>query len=198
MNPLAQTLEIPESTGRLNSRQQQLERLPKDVLVDLLLQVEGEWSETTLKFRTPTISRSFNLDVPWKADEFLILPADYAGDGSCGVWAGWRIILVSFDLSHPIVGLEVCGEVMIGRASSDTRPDFDLSAFNADEHGVSREHALLRPDEQGLWLVDLDSTNGTFNNDVRVKPHQSQAVTDKDIIAFGHLKFLVRLEHNPR
>jgi len=198
MNPLGPALGTSEKTGEISSRQQELERMSKDALVQLLLQSEGEWSGRTLPFHQPAVSRSFSLDVPWEADEFLTLPAHGAGEGSRAAQAAWRIILVSFDLSHPVVGVEVCGEVVIGRASGDTRPDLDLAAFSAGAYGVSRRHALLRPDDEALWLVDLESTNGTFANGATVKPSQPYALEDHDIISLGRLQFQARVQQKAR
>jgi diguanylate cyclase (GGDEF)-like protein len=48
---------------------------------------------------------------------------------------------------------------------------------------VSRQHARLYMDEAGAWWVqDLNSTNGTFVNEVRIK---SQQLTDADQVRFG-------------
>ena len=47
---------------------------------------------------------------------------------------------------------------------------------------VSRQHAEIRPAGTGFELVDLDSTNGTFVNGVRIRQHM---LDDGDIISFG-------------
>ena len=59
----------------------------------------------------------------------------------------------------------------------------------ADECGVilqgsnvSRHHAEIRLDDQGLFLVDLGSTNGTLLNGIAV---DSQRLIDGDIIMIG-------------
>ena len=43
-----------------------------------------------------------------------------------------------------------------------------------DEEGVSRQHAEIRRDGGGYSVVDLDSLNGTYVNDVRIGegPHR--------------------------
>jgi len=172
--------------------------MSKDELIQLLLRSEGKWSRSTGNLRRSTAARAFSLDVPWEANEALVLPAHAASKASRATQARWRVSLVSFDLSHPVVGVEVRGEVVIGRAAGDTHPDLDLAAFNADAYGVSRKHALLRPEGEALWLVDLESTNGTFANGATVKPSQPYPLADKDIIALGRLQFLVRAQLAPR
>lgn len=50
-------------------------------------------------------------------------------------------------------------------------------------NSVSRQHARLYVDDDGRWWVeDLNSTNGTFINEARIRSH---ALTDSDQIRFG-------------
>lgn len=62
----------------------------------------------------------------------------------------------------------------IGRAS-----DADI---HVNDESVSRCHASVGRDTDGVWLEDLNSTNGTFVNDERIKRH---ALRDGDIIRIG-------------
>ena len=48
--------------------------------------------------------------------------------------------------------------IVIGRGS-----DCDI---RINDHSVSRRHARLQPGAEGHYAVDLQSTNGTFVNDV--------------------------------
>jgi hypothetical protein len=50
---------------------------------------------------------------------------------------------------------------------------------------VSRNHAEVRPQGTGFVVVDLDSTNGTRVNGVRVR---DQALTDGDELSFGNTR----------
>ncbi|MFG1793530.1 FHA domain-containing protein [Nocardia sp. NPDC049149] len=56
-------------------------------------------------------------------------------------------------------------EILIGKrsVSQGVRPDIDLGIAPADV-GVSRTHAMLHLDENGLTVTDLGSTNGTSVN----------------------------------
>jgi len=56
---------------------------------------------------------------------------------------------------------------------------------------VSRHHAAIEPREDGWWLVDLDSTNGSRVNGERV---QEVALTDGDTLQFGESSFRVRFQ----
>ncbi|CAN5908292.1 GGDEF domain-containing protein [soil metagenome] len=57
------------------------------------------------------------------------------------------------------------------------------AGFVVSRSSVSRQHARLYMDDGGAWWVeDLNSTNGTFVNEVRVR---AQQLTDADQVRFG-------------
>ena len=57
------------------------------------------------------------------------------------------------------------------------------AAFVVSRSSVSRQHARLYVDALGNWFVeDLNSTNGTFVNEVRIK---HQGLVDSDQVRFG-------------
>lgn len=55
---------------------------------------------------------------------------------------------------------------------------------------ISRHHSEIRTSGDLLWIRDLDSTNGTFVNQVKLK--QAQLLDPDDIISIGNHKFKVR------
>ena len=65
----------------------------------------------------------------------------------------------------------------IGRAAEN---DIVLAAAT-----VSRQHAMLFPDDVGMLLVDLESTNGTLLNGVLVRPDEPVRLADGDVIQLG-------------
>jgi len=77
----------------------------------------------------------------------------------------------------------------LGRAIEDQAviPDIDLSLYGAEEHGVSRIHAevLLKPD--GIYIIDLDSANGTKVNGTRIETITPVHLRHGDIIQLGGL-----------
>lgn len=78
-------------------------------------------------------------------------------------------------------------EFLIGRGA-----DCDLRLRVAN---VSRHHCLIRLSPQEVILVDLGSSNGTFNNEQRVR---SQATLDHgDEIRIGTCRFQVELGDQP-
>ncbi len=57
------------------------------------------------------------------------------------------------------------------------------AAFVVSRSSVSRQHARLYMDDEATWFVeDLNSTNGTFVNEVRIKHQQ---LRDTDQVRFG-------------
>lgn len=70
---------------------------------------------------------------------------------------------------------------------SNVRPEIDLTQFEPDKHGVSRQHALLSRSSKGIMLEDLGSTNGTFINDREIKSLAPMKLENESIVRFGNL-----------
>lgn len=83
--------------------------------------------------------------------------------------------------------LVVEDEIQIGRASSDSTPEVDLSDDDGAEKGVSRLHAKIQAVQGGLVLIDLDSTNGTLLNNYRLPANEPYPLQSGDEIRFGDL-----------
>jgi pSer/pThr/pTyr-binding forkhead associated (FHA) protein len=66
-------------------------------------------------------------------------------------------------------------------------PDIDLASFRAHDHGVSRIHAEIRLDVDGVRVVDLESANGTLVNGKRLNPQDPTRIRQGDIIQLGSL-----------
>ena len=67
----------------------------------------------------------------------------------------------------------------------------DLSPFNGEALGVSRQHAEIRSINNTLVVVDLDSDNGTFINDVRLYPHEIRVLHNGDDLRVGGLSMKI-------
>lgn len=107
----------------------------------------------------------------------------------------WSIILEAMTEDPQIFGVDVRGLVVVGRSdpNSSEQPDLDLAPYGAFKQGVSRRHAVFMPTRQGLTLLDLDSTNGTWVNGISLGAGQKSRIRTGDIIEFGSLKLRVRL-----
>lgn len=94
------------------------------------------------------------------------------------------------------MGLELLGEVKLGRAN----PDSDVVVFDphdAQYLGVSRIHAILRPTRDQLYLIDLGSTNGTRLNGQSIGVNMPYSVSNGDQIDLGRMEFIVHIDSRP-
>lgn len=80
-------------------------------------------------------------------------------------------------------------DIIIGRsdAARSIYPDIDLAPHGGDAHGVSRRHARLIVEVDGIYLEDLNSTNFTFLNRRRLEPGQRYPLRHGDEIRLGLL-----------
>lgn len=86
-------------------------------------------------------------------------------------------------------------EILLGRtdAARGIFPQLDLTADEGSEQSVSRRHARIFAQDGACYIEDLDSTNGTFLNGTRLKPHQPYAIRDGDALTVGKLDLLVQM-----
>lgn len=90
-------------------------------------------------------------------------------------------------------------EIVLGRKDPTTgaTPWVDLSAFGADEMGVSRRHAsIVRRDAGTVHIIDHASQNGSFLNGMRLVAEQPRILRDGDELRLGRLILLVNFKQN--
>jgi pSer/pThr/pTyr-binding forkhead associated (FHA) protein len=78
-------------------------------------------------------------------------------------------------------------EVSIGRKDPllPQAPDINLEPHGGGSAGVSRQHARLIRRSEGWFLEDLQSTNGTYLNEVRLLPHRPVRIRSGDLVRLG-------------
>ncbi len=105
----------------------------------------------------------------------------------------WRVTFQISREDDKMLTVEVRRPMVIGRMDprAATHPDLDFSVYGALELGMSRQHAILLPAADGLWLIDLDSTNGTRVNDHYLHPGLRYRLHEGDQIDFGALQVRV-------
>lgn len=109
----------------------------------------------------------------------------------------WRIRLeLAFDSSIRM-GLDINDEILIGRGGDEPGHVTLFSAIDTEQLGVSRRHAKLRPTETGLFLIDLGSTNGTFQNGRKLGANTPYNISNGDHIKLGRLEMVVRIIKRP-
>ncbi|MGX5700590.1 FHA domain-containing protein [Acinetobacter kookii] len=91
----------------------------------------------------------------------------------------WKIQAITGELTGQEISID--RDMLVGRHQS---ADIVLQAGE-----ISRKHAAFLLKDQALWLQDLNSSNGTFLNDLRIE-HET-LLKEGDIVQFASLKFSV-------
>lgn len=107
----------------------------------------------------------------------------------------WQVVFQMLENDTRSITVRVDRVTVVGRADDDDSGEahLDLGPYGGAEQGVSRQHAILMPNLEGLWLVDLDSTNGTWINGLYLQPGMKYRLRNGDVIDFGSLRVLVRV-----
>ncbi len=91
----------------------------------------------------------------------------------------WKIQAITSELTGQEIGIDC--DMVVGRHQS---ADIVLQAAE-----ISRKHAAFLLKDQALWVQDLNSSNGSFVNDLRIE-HET-LLKEGDIVQFASLKFSV-------
>lgn len=57
---------------------------------------------------------------------------------------------------------------------------------------VSRMHARFYEEAEAVWMQDLNSTNGTYHNGMRLRPNEKVILEPEDEVGFGRVQFVFR------
>lgn len=95
----------------------------------------------------------------------------------------WTLQAISDELQGQEV--EIKQDMLVGR-----HQDCDLVLQSS---AISRRHAAFSVRDDQLWLTDLNSSNGTFVNDLKIA--QETLLTQGDIVQFANLKFALLAEN---
>jgi hypothetical protein len=95
--------------------------------------------------------------------------------------------------ARPVV-VNITQRLVLGRAGEGEGegPDFDLTPFGAAHYGVSRRHMALVQHENGLYVEDLSSTNGTRLNGLTLGRGARFRLRNNDELELGGLRIIVR------
>lgn len=91
----------------------------------------------------------------------------------------WKIQAISGEFTGQEISID--RDMLVGRHQSA-----DLVLQSAE---ISRKHAAFLLKEQALYVQDLNSSNGTFVNDLRIA--DETLLKEGDIVQFASLKFSV-------
>jgi hypothetical protein len=101
--------------------------------------------------------------------------------------ASSRLIIRESGIEIPLPADQ--SELVIGRTDpvQNIYPDVDLAEQEGERSGVSRRHARILRRADGIFLEDLNSTNFTFLNHMRLQPGQAYPLKDGDEVRLGVL-----------
>jgi hypothetical protein len=111
----------------------------------------------------------------------------------------WRIELELQSADRRmILGLDLYGDVILGRGESRKgRIILDLDQYGAQEHGVSREHLMIRPTSTRLFAIDQGSTNGSTVNGVPLGRGIATELHEDDLIAMANMVLMLHIVRRP-
>jgi hypothetical protein len=89
---------------------------------------------------------------------------------------------------HVIKGANKGASVLLGTRFVSIGRKADENTLAINDPGCSSKHCEVRPVHGGFEIVDLDSKNGTFVNDQRVKQKPLQ---NRDVIGFANTRIYV-------
>lgn len=123
------------------------------------------------------VVRTAARDLRVPQESFIMAPAQAAAAGLAPPARGGKLVVVSSSVLK--TGREYeAGPVplTIGRAPDNTIP-------LASDEFASAHHARVEARRDGVWIIDLDSTNGTFVNEGRLNGRRK--LRDGDVVKVG-------------
>ena len=83
-------------------------------------------------------------------------------------------------------------QVVLGRKTEgETKPIVDLTSLNGYAMGVSRHHVVIRSNDKGYVIMDLNSSNGTWLDGKILTPAEPYDLHSGATLQLGRLKLVV-------
>jgi pSer/pThr/pTyr-binding forkhead associated (FHA) protein len=108
-----------------------------------------------------------------------------------------RVLILQVGNEPNPIMVQINKEVVLGRLSDQTEDKtyINLTPYNAEDLGVSRQHCRLLRDNKAVYLMDLNSTNGTRHNGEVLPSSVEKRLRDGDELLLGKLKLYVFFKH---
>lgn len=118
---------------------------------------------------------------------------DEEGKGGTDQLGSDNVLILQVENDETPIFVQIRSEVILGRVTeqSETTSYINLTPYGADDKGVSRRHARLLRDNQEVYLMDLNSTNGTHLNGESLPPSVEKRLKDGDEITLGQLRVYI-------
>jgi hypothetical protein len=142
-----------------------------------------------LKIRLQTASKTIKVE----GEQFDLEAKILAGNVLLKNQTTVIFALLDSDLVLPV---HVADRVVIGRIDADgsDKVDIDLMPYEGRKLGISRRHAALYRSRHTVSLVDLNSSNGTYLNGIRLVPHQPRLLREGDEVRMGNMRFRITFD----
>src|SRR5258708_1036664 len=115
-------------------------------------------------------------------------------------WVGpdSKLALTINGVAHP-TEYTIRSVLTFGRHTPDNdTADIDLTEYRGDVFGVSRLHASIKHQSNSLTIVDLQSKNHTFLNEIELKDGEARILNSGDKIRLGNLGISITFKHPKR
>ena len=124
------------------------------------------------------IVRTASRDLRLPQESFILAPSSQGGvqQARRGAVTGRLVVVKSADLDEGQDYELDSAQLTIGRGGQN-----DI-AIRSDEYASAR-HARFEPRQDGVWVQDLGSTNGTFVNGVRID--RPRKLVNGDVVRAG-------------
>jgi pSer/pThr/pTyr-binding forkhead associated (FHA) protein len=122
------------------------------------------------------IVRTASRDLRLPQESFILAPSRETAPLSRQAHSGKLVVVKSPDLDEGSDVTLDSAQVTVGRGGQN-----DI-ALPQDDY-VSARHARFEPRQDGVWIQDIGSTNGTFLNGVRLE--QPRRLTPGDVVRVG-------------
>jgi pSer/pThr/pTyr-binding forkhead associated (FHA) protein len=106
---------------------------------------------------------------------------------------GWKL---QVKVAGENIVMDIADKMFIGRETDRTEEELalDLGSYGGYQGGVSRVHAVIVRRENGLYIEDLKSTNGTRINGFQLTPNRQYRLRDGDEVEFARMKLVFRFQ----
>jgi hypothetical protein len=124
------------------------------------------------------IVRTASRDLRLPQESFILAPSAAAGLQASrpSLVTGRLVVVKSPDLEDGEEFVVNSSQLTIGRGNQNDIP------ISSDEYASAR-HARFEPRQDGVWVQDLGSTNGTFLNGARLE--HPRRLTGGDVVRIG-------------
>jgi hypothetical protein len=128
------------------------------------------------------IVRSASRDVRLPQESFILRPEGGLGRGGGGIRTGRLVVVSSPALDEGSAIVLNSAPLTVGRGELN---DIELEG----DDFASAEHARFEPRQDGVWVHDIGSTNGTFVNGMQLERPRKLAIGDIVRVGQTDLRF---------